>query len=64
MNTAGRERVQTKAKDVRLDCKKIQTPPPHREKGLAHFEPFLVFADSACHVNLKFESREYPAGTT
>ena len=40
--------------------------PPHREKGLAHFRPFLVFfvflfffADLACHVNLKFGSRSH-----
>ena len=25
-------------------------------KGLAHFEQFLVFADSACHVNAKKQS--------
>ena len=36
-----------------------QDPTPHGEKGLAHFKPFLVFADSACHVNLKIESHEY-----
>ena len=31
-----------------------QIPPPHKEKGLTRFKPqILVFADSACRVNLK-----------